>query len=145
MAHLGERITEYIFEELPAAELAEAKSHVAQCGECKAAVEHFQRTRSLLQAVPDVDPPRSAVLTFEKPRVVRSWTWTWLAPMATAAVLLIAVFFQVRSSAIIEQQNAAIQQLQGQLNYIQAVHEKDLYEQREDIQLLAQRSSKVGD
>ena len=77
MAHLGERITDYVFEELPAAELAEAKSHVAQCGECKTAVEHFQRTRSLLQAVPDVDPPRSAVLTFEKPRVVRSWTWKW--------------------------------------------------------------------
>jgi anti-sigma factor RsiW len=162
MAHLGERITDYIFEELPAAELAEAKSHVAQCGECHAAVEHFQRTRSLLQAVPDVDPPRSAVLTFEKPRAVRSWTWKWLAPMAAAAVILVTVFvvpIQVQwknsqltiafGTAAVEQDNAAaIQELQSQLGFLarlQQGQQTEIWRALSSVDLLAKQSSPVGD
>jgi anti-sigma factor RsiW len=169
MAHLGERITDYIFEELPAAELAEAKAHVAQCGECKSAVEHFQRTRSLLKAVPDVDPPRSAELVFEKPRVVRSWTWKWLAPMAAAAAilviaLLVPIQVQWQDSQLTialgappvagpsdsEQQTAAkIQELQAQLKGLydlQQGQERDFWAALTKVDdVLARRSSPVGD
>jgi anti-sigma factor RsiW len=170
MSHLGERITEYIFEELSPAEMADARAHVTQCGECKIAVEHFQRTRSLLQAVPDMDLPRSAALTFEKPRAVRSWTWRWLAPMAVAAAFVMAVALagpmhvqwqdsqltigfgapQPQPPSAVEQQNAAaIQDLRSQLAYQAKVNEElqlNVYRTAASMQLLAgQRSSTVGD
>ena len=170
MSHLGERITEYVFEELSSTEMADARAHVAQCGECKTAVEHFQRTRSLLQAVPDLDPPRSAVLTFEKPRVVRSWTWRWLAPMAVAAAFVMAVALagplhvQWQNSQVTigfgatsapqpsaaEQQNAAaIQDLRSQLAFQAQRNEQlqlEIYRTAASMQsLAAQRSSTVGD
>jgi anti-sigma factor RsiW len=165
MAHLGERITDYIFEELPAAELAEAKAHVVQCGECKTAVEHFQRTRALLQAVPDVNPPRSAVLTFEKPRVVRSWTWKWLAPLAAAAAILVTAFVvpiqvQWQDSQLTIALGAApvptadtetavkIQELQAQLkglNDLQQGQQREIYTALSAVGELARRSSPVGD
>ena len=166
MSHLGERITEYVFEELAASEMSEARAHVAQCGECKMAVEHFQRTRSLLQAVPDLDPPRSAVLTFDKPKPVRRWAWRWLTPMATAAVLVLAFALAApihvqwqRSQLTIalgapvaqpseaEQQTVtAIQELQSQMSYLKSLNEKQQREIYETAaQLSAQRSSTVGD
>ena len=168
MSHLGERITEYVFGELSTTEMAEAKTHVAQCGECKRAVEHFERTRSLLQAVPEMDPPRSAVLTFEKPRPVRSWRW--LAPMATAAalVLIIALMAPIHvqwndsaltiafgkapsSPAAAPDQHTveAIEQLQSQIAGLASFSQEQqrlIYEWGSTVQKLTQeRSAKVGD
>ena len=39
MSHLGERITDFIFEELTAVEMAEARAHVAQCVICRDVVD----------------------------------------------------------------------------------------------------------
>jgi anti-sigma factor RsiW len=89
MSHLGERITDYVFEELSAAEMAEVKSHLAACSACRKEVELFQRTHSLLKASPDVNPPRNIVFEFEKPAMNRFWKW--VAPMTAAAVLLMGV------------------------------------------------------
>jgi anti-sigma factor RsiW len=168
MSHLGERITDYVFEELSSTEMAEAKAHVSQCGECKMAVEHFQRTRSLLQAVPDVDLPRSAQLVFERPRATRSWAWRWLAPVGVAAALLLAAVLvgpvhvqwqnsqltvafggaPIADTSVVEQQRAEIAQLQGGYDYLDGENKKlakktivlETY-----LQLLSQRSSPVGD
>jgi len=168
MSHLGERIGEYIFEELSAAESAEAREHVAGCAECRKAVEHFQRTRSLLQAIPDVDPPRSAELVFSSPRLARGWTWRWLVPMGAAAALLIAVAvvgpIHVQwqngqmtigfagnvpaSASALEQQNATIQQLQDQVKFLKDAAEqqqRDLYATAAIVQQLTPRSATVGD
>ena len=170
MSHLGERITDYVFEELSPAEMAEARTHVAQCGECRMAVEHFQRTRLLLQSAPDVDPPRSAALVFGK-RPGRTWTWRWIAPMSAAAVLVLVVALfvpvqvQYRNSQFTiafgkpqpsqpkqpsaETQNAeAIQQLQDQVKFLKGLQDgqqREIYATAAYVQQLAQRSSTVGD
>ena len=89
MRHLGERIADYVFQELSTHEMAAAKSHVQECADCRNEVERFQRTHSLLKATPDVDPPRSIVFEFDRPAPNR--LWRWLAPMTAAAVLLLAV------------------------------------------------------
>lgn len=89
MQHLGERITDYIFGELPASEMAEAQRHLSQCADCAMAVEQFQHTHSMLKASPDLNPPRSVVFEFEKPATNRFWKW--VAPVAAAAVLLLGV------------------------------------------------------
>ena len=89
MKHLGERITDYVFGELSASEMAEVKSHLLQCADCTKEVDQFQRTHSVLKASPDVNPPRSMVFEFEKPGMNRFWRW--VAPIAAAAVLVIGV------------------------------------------------------
>jgi anti-sigma factor RsiW len=169
MSHLGERITDYVFEELSSAAMAEARDHVAHCGECTKAVEHFQRTRSLLQALPDVDPPRSAQLVFEKPRATR-WAWRWLAPIGVAAALVLAVVLAgpvhmewqqsqltialgntpVAKPSVIELQNAsAIKELNDHVSYLERLNEKqqqELYQYAAYVQVLAQQQGpRVGD
>ncbi len=167
MSHLGDHITDYVFEELSAAEMAEARAHVAKCGECRVAVEHFQRTRSLLKSVPDFDPPRSSALVFERP--VRRWTWRWLVPMATAAVLLIVVAMAapihvqwqdsqltIAFGASVEQPSAAeqqtsleIQELRSQIAGLANLNEQQrrmIYEWGSAVQKLAgERSAGSGD
>ena len=87
MTHLGERITDFVFGELSASEMEEARRHVAECVECRADVLQFENTRSMLRASPDVEPPRRIVFEVEKPRVA----WRWLAPIGVAAAVILAV------------------------------------------------------
>ena len=91
MGHLNERITGYIFNELPSAEMAEARAHVAGCKDCRQEVEWFERTHSMLMTSQDVSPPRSVVFEFAKPAPAPSGFWKWVAPMAAAAVLVMGV------------------------------------------------------
>ena len=91
MGHLNERITEYIFNELPSAEMVEARAHVAGCKDCRQEVEWFERTHSMLMTSQDVNPPRSVVFEFAKPAPVPARFWKWVAPMAAAAVLAMGV------------------------------------------------------
>lgn len=88
MTHLGERLTDFVFGELPVTEMEEARRHLAGCADCRSQVEHFERTRSLLKMSPDVEPPRHIVFEFEKPRKI----WQWLVPAMAAAAIIIAVF-----------------------------------------------------
>ncbi len=91
MTHLGERITDFVFGELSVAEMAEARRHIAECGECRSAVQQAERTYAMLKASPDVEPPRHIVFETEK----RSIAWRWFAPFAVAAALVIAVLITV--------------------------------------------------
>ena len=160
MSHLGERIADYVFEELSASEIAEAKRHLAQCSDCCAQVEQFQRTHAMLKASPDVDPPRNIVFEFEKPPVRR--LWRWLVPAAAAISLFIIaivlagnIHVQWRDSQLTiafgriirpaETNQAAlameIQRLQGQLAYLedrQQKIERDNVATASTISLLAQ-------
>jgi hypothetical protein len=112
MAHLNERIADYVFKELPAAEMEQARHHLGQCLDCRAQVEQFQTTHALLQTSVDVDPPRKIFFEFEKPRAA-SWIWRWLAPMsASAAVAFAVVSFAPRPQPqiierVVQQQPAA--------------------------------------
>src|SRR5262249_4245965 len=57
---------------------------------CRAQVEQFHLTHSLLKTSPDVDPPRRILFEFEKP-YISHWLWRWLAPMAASAAIALAV------------------------------------------------------
>jgi anti-sigma factor RsiW len=89
MKHLGEQITDFVFGELSSIEMDEARRHLADCGECRKAVEQFQHTHAMLRTSPDVEPPRRIVFEVEKRPFVLAWRW--LAPLAVAAALVIAV------------------------------------------------------
>ena len=90
MMHLNEKLAEYVYEELSAAEIAEARRHVAACAECKARVEEFERIHHALKAMPDVDLPRRVVIApaaQARPRVFVPLRW--LAPIGAAAALVL--------------------------------------------------------
>jgi hypothetical protein len=88
MSHLGEKITDYLMGEMPAAEKAAAEAHLGQCSLCAGKLEEFSHTYALLQAVPDAEPPRPLVFAAEK-RIARPATgsraWRWLTPALSAA------------------------------------------------------------
>lgn len=90
MSHLTERLAEFVFGELSAAEIAQANRHLAQCAECRIQVEQFQHTHAMLKASPDVEPPRRIIFEVEK-RSVAPWVWRWLGPMAASAAVALLV------------------------------------------------------
>jgi anti-sigma factor RsiW len=92
MAHVTEKLAEFIFEELPAQEMAQARQHLSECSNCREQVERFQQTMSLLQASPDLEPPRNIVFDFEKPvaRRFRQWVPAFAA-LAALIVMTIAL------------------------------------------------------
>src|SRR5262245_50162619 len=90
--HLNENLAEYVYEELPGPEMAEARRHVAACADCKARVDDFERIHHALKAMPDIDPPRRVVIAPAKqarPRVFAPVRW--LAPIGVAAALVLAL------------------------------------------------------
>ncbi len=90
MSHLSERVAEFVFEELSASEMAEARRHLAECSGCNEQVKEFQLTHAMLKSSPDLEPPRRIMFEFEKPRVA-VWMWRWLGPMAASAAVALAV------------------------------------------------------
>jgi len=93
MAHLNDKLADFFYEELPATEMVEARRHVAECGECRAQVQLFERTHLALKMSPDAELPRRVV--FAQPERAARWAvldWRFLAPMATAfAALVVAI------------------------------------------------------
>ena len=90
MSHVTEKLAEFIFEELPESQMAEAKRHLQDCANCREQVDRFQQTLSMIKADPDLEPPRNIVFEFEKP--VRSRFWRWFpATAAVAAMLLLTI------------------------------------------------------
>src|SRR5262245_1903664 len=90
MSHVTERLAEFIFEELPASEMTAARQHLTECTNCREQVDRFQQTLTMLQAAPDLEPPRNIVFEFEKPVTSRFWRW-FPATAAAAAILLMTV------------------------------------------------------
>ena len=87
MPHLSEKIAEFVFAELSSNEIAEAQRHLAACADCRNEVESFKRTHAFLKHSPDVEPPRRIIFEAEK----RSFAWRWVAPLAAAAAIILAV------------------------------------------------------
>jgi predicted anti-sigma-YlaC factor YlaD len=88
MSHVTEKLAEFIFEELPAPEMAEATRHLSECPNCREQVDRFQQTLAMLKAAPDLEPPRHTVFEFEQPRLRRLWRWF---PAATAVAGLLVM------------------------------------------------------
>jgi anti-sigma factor RsiW len=90
--HLNEKLAEYVYEELPSAEMAEARRHVAGCGECGERVKDFQRIHHALKAMPDLDLPRRVVIQPAKAARPRMFLPVrWLAPVGAAVALVLAL------------------------------------------------------
>lgn len=93
MSHLEDRLAEFIYEELTVSEMEEAKKHVAQCLECQGRVSEFQRIQSTLETVSDVEvPQRVFFVESRKPSLAKmKLPVRWLAPLAIAAGLVVAI------------------------------------------------------
>ena len=96
MTHLGERITDFVFGELPPVEMEAARVHLAACVDCRTQVEQFETTRSLLKLSADEEPPRRIVFEVEKQYAPNFWRW--LIPAGLAAAALLAVLIAVPPS-----------------------------------------------
>jgi anti-sigma factor RsiW len=114
MAHLGDRITDYVFGEMTTQEFSAAQEHLRECSDCAGQVEELRRTRNLLQAVPDVEPPRPIIFEVERKAAWKPWLWKWAAPAAAAvaASVLTAVLMsptQAQFAAELEKRDQAHQ------------------------------------
>ena len=99
MSHLGERIADYIVGEMTDSEAAQASEHLRQCSECSKQVEAFKRTLTMLQSVPDREPPRPLVFEVEPARQKRSWLWQWASPAFAAVAASILTVMLMTPSA----------------------------------------------
>jgi len=100
MAHLNDKLADFFYEELPAAEMVEARRHVAECGECRTQVQLFERTHLALRSLPEAEPPRRVI--FAGPERAARWAvldWRFLAPMATAVAALVMAVMPASSPA----------------------------------------------
>ena len=159
MSHISEKLAEFIFEELPGPEMAEARLHLTGCANCREQVHRFQQTLAILKTSPDVYPPRNIVFEVEKRRVSRFWA-LFPAAAAIAALLFITVALAGRvhiqwndsqlTIAVGEIQQAPdadqgalameIQRLQGHIAYLeerQTRAERDAIYTASTVQLLA--------
>ena len=154
MPHLTEKVAGFIFGELSAQEMADARRHLAECSDCREQVEQFQTTYAMLKTSPDAEPPRRIMFEFEKPRAA-AWIWRWLAPMAaSAAVAAVVVAFTPRPQQppqvierVVQQQASApqaqpveyqkiIDDLREELKQRDAAQTRQLQQVRHDVALL---------
>jgi anti-sigma factor RsiW len=84
--HLGDELSGLLDGELSADEAAAAHAHLAGCALCTAELAAFDRTRSLVRALPSVDPPSGRVdLAPRRP---------WIAAVAGVAAAIGVVLLQ---------------------------------------------------
>ena len=92
MSHLEEKLAEFVYEELTASEMEEARQHVVQCLECQGRISEFQKVQHFLESVPDAEVPRRVVFVESRKPATRTWVpLRWLVPSATAAALVLAL------------------------------------------------------
>jgi anti-sigma factor RsiW len=114
MAHLGDRITDYVFGEMTTQEFTATQDHLRECSDCVRQVEELRRTHNFLQAVPDAEPPRPIIFEVERKPAWKPWLWKWAAPAAAAlaaSVLTAALMSptQARFEAELEKRDQAHQ------------------------------------
>jgi len=151
MAHLGDKLAEYFYEELSSAEMTEARKHVEACIECRLDLERFERVHLALRTAPELEPPRHVVFS---PRERRSWLswleWRTAATAGAAAALVAGILMgfshQADRAWLAEELNkrdAEIQRLQAELTYYENFQRAVMRETLENgsaIQLLAERA-----
>jgi hypothetical protein len=99
MTHLKDRLAEFFYGELPAAEMTAARQHLMDCTECRVQIDQFEKTHLALRSSPDEEPARHIIFG---PTNRRSWLsiFDWrLATTASAfAALAIAVLVALSPS-----------------------------------------------
>jgi len=162
MAHLGDKLADFFYQELPSAEMSEARRHLETCKECRFEVEQFERIHLTLRTAPELDPPRRVVFA---PPERRSWLsrfeWRSAAAASAFAALVAGIvigFSHVDYNRIVNEVHQAdrawlavelnkrdeeIQRLRGELAYYENFQRTVMRETLENgsaIQLLAQRT-----
>ncbi|HEX5005072.1 MAG TPA: zf-HC2 domain-containing protein [Gemmatimonadales bacterium] len=98
-AQLDQLLDDYLDDRLDAAVRGDLESHLAGCGNCRAAEERLRTVLEGARRLPrSIDPPRNLwpeiaarLPAREAPAVAGRITWRRWLPLAAAAVLLIAV------------------------------------------------------
>jgi anti-sigma factor RsiW len=78
-------LSSYVDGEVSPAEAARVESHLSGCDECQRDLDNMRATVGLLGAMPELELPRSFLLTAEPEPVHRNWTIPWGGALATAA------------------------------------------------------------
>jgi len=157
MTHLGDKLAEFFYRELPPAEMSEAQRHVDSCAECRHEISQFEKMHLSLRTIPELDPPRRIVFTSRERAAWFSWFDWRSAVSATIAAVVVTFIVNVsflRQAPVsgadrtwlateLEKRDQEIQRLQGQLAYyenFQRTVMKETLENGSAIQLLALRS-----
>ena len=99
-----EELIGYLYDEIDAEKKAGIESHIGTCPSCTQVLEDLGRTRNMMRAWPDEDPPASLVFVPERlpwwRGIIPDWLSTgnrrWLAPglsLTLAGVVLILTAF----------------------------------------------------
>jgi len=157
MTHLGDKLSEFFYKELPPAEMSEAQRHVDSCAECRHEISQFEKMHLSLRMIPDLDPPRRIVFASRERPSWFSWFDWRSAVSATLAAVVITFIVNVSFlrhapapegdrawlATELEKRDQEIQRLQGQLVYyenFQRTVMKETLENGSAIQLLALRT-----
>ena len=90
MAHLKDKVADFFYNELSAAEMTDAKRHFEDCADCRLQLQQFERMHIVLRSAPDFDPPRNIVLSEPQRSAWLRWLdWRPIA-LSTAAAALVA-------------------------------------------------------
>src|SRR5437867_10993900 len=102
MAHLGDKLADFFYQELLSAEMSEARRHLETGKECRFEVEQFERIHLTLRTAADLDPPRRVVFAPPERRSWLSWfDWRSAAAASALAALVAGIVIGVTHVAYI--------------------------------------------
>ena len=78
-------LSSYVDGQVSPVEAARVESHLTSCDECQRDLDNMRATVGLLNAMPELELPRSFLLTAEPEPVRSSWAVQWGGALATAA------------------------------------------------------------
>lgn len=96
MAHLRDKVADFFYNELSAAEMTDATRHFEDCSDCRRELQQFERMHMVLRSAPDFDPPRNIVLSEPQPSAWLRWfDWRPIAVSTAAAALVAGVIVRL--------------------------------------------------
>jgi hypothetical protein len=99
MAHLKDKLADFFYNELPIAEMTDARRHIEECSDCRVQLQQFERMHTVLKTAPDWDPPRSIVFSPPERRPVFAW-FDWRSVTASMAAAAIVAGIMIRLSPV---------------------------------------------
>ncbi len=123
------RLLDYLYDELDAAEKQEVEQWLAANPEAQQELTELQQTRGILSALPEVTPPKPLTVTSSSLRISRRWLPT-ISMAAAAAILLLLVATNVR----VQTYNGGMTIAFGKAKALQPTHEVNVAHSDETIQ-----------
>lgn len=126
------RLLDYLYDELDAAEKQEVEQWLAANPEAQQELAGIQQTRGILSALPEVTPPKPGPVTSSSLRISRRWLPT-ISMAAAAAILLLLIATNVRVKTYDGGMTIAFGKAKP-LQPVQPVHEVNVAPSDETIQ-----------